>query len=183
MPWLRYRARMHRLAIVVAFLTSVAACSDPAPPAVNPPGRGSQAKRPITPRSKLPDVIQPLVPKHGIYAAGGGHVSSAWRVVIDTDARTIFGGTASKPNTPSYGPMDKQTTKQLTPANEQLLTKLADDAWTEPGPATPPSPTVDYGEIFIVLDGDDTFFLEGYGPIRQPLAAKAIIELRAAAGL
>lgn len=41
----------------------------------------------------------------------------------------------------------------------------------------------DYDELVIVADGDDVFFLEGYGPIRRPIAAKAITELRAIAKL
>ena len=44
-------------------------------------------------------------------------------------------------------------------------------------------PTADYDEIFVVLDGDDAFYLQGFGPIRRPVAAQAIIEFRAAAGL
>jgi hypothetical protein len=139
--------------------------------------------RAITPRAKLPDAVKPLLPQHGIYLAGGGLVSSAWRVVIDTDANTIYGGTASEANAPSYGKMDKEKRKDLSPRNEVLLMRLAEDAWREVPPKETIDPTVDYDEIMIVLDGDDAFYLQGYGPIRRPLAAKAIIELRAAAGL
>ena len=54
--------------------------------------------------------------------------------------------------------------------------------------ASPPrpsraEPTADYDEIVIVCDGDDCFFLEGYGPIKRPAAAKLIEMLRAAGGL
>ncbi len=139
--------------------------------------------RPITPRSKLPAAILPLLPKHGVYVAGGGLVSSAWRVVLDLDAKTIYAGSATRPNAPSFGPMDKEATKDLSQRNQELLMGLANAAWAEPPSQDPPNPTADYDELFIVLEGDDTFFLEGYGPIRQPAAAKAIVELRAAAGM
>jgi hypothetical protein len=139
--------------------------------------------RPVTPRSKLPAAILPLLPKHGVYAAGGGLVSSAWRVVLDLDAKTIYAGSATRANAPSFGPMDKETTKDLSQRNQELLMGLANAAWAEPPSKHPPDPTVDYDELFIVLEGDDTFYLEGYGPIRQPAAVKAIVELRAAAGL
>jgi hypothetical protein len=138
--------------------------------------------RPITPRSKLPAAIQPLLPQHGIYAAGGGLVSSAWRVVVDYDAKTIFGGTSAASNAPSFGPMDKENRRGLSAANETLLRQVAEDAWREPA-ERPVDPPADYDAILVVLDGDDTFYLQGYGPIRRPAAAKAIVELRAAAGL
>src|ERR1700733_5614880 len=64
--------------------------------------------RAITPRAQLPKVIQPLLPKHGIYAAGGGLTSSAWRVVVDADAASVRAGTSAKPSAPSYGALDKQ---------------------------------------------------------------------------
>lgn len=137
----------------------------------------------ITPRAKLPTAIQPLLPKRGVYIAGGGLVSSAWRVVVDYDKKTIYGGTASQANAPSYGKMPKEATNPLSPRNELHLTKLAEDVWREQPPSAPVDPTVDYDEIFVVLDGDDSFFLQGFGPIRRPVAAKAIIEFRAAAGL
>ena len=44
----------------------------------------SRAHRPTTPRSKLPAVTKPLLPKRGIYAAGGGLTSSGWRVVVES---------------------------------------------------------------------------------------------------
>lgn len=141
------------------------------------------SRRPVTPRAKLPAALQPHLPRNGIYVAGGGLVSSAWRVVVDLDAKTIYAGTSSHPNAPSFGPMDKEARKDLSPRNQELLMSLAHDAWSEPPPRDPPRPTADYDEVFVVLEGDDTFFLDGFGPITQPGAAKAIVELRAAAGL
>lgn len=142
----------------------------------------------VTPRAKLPAAIQKLLPKHGVYIAGGGLVSSAWRVVVDYDNKTIYGGQAAagrggSANAPSFGPMSKEATNPLSQRNEVHLTKLGEDVWREAPPKDPVDPTADYDEIFIVLDGDDAFYLQGFGPIRRPVAAKAIIEFRAAAGL
>lgn len=138
--------------------------------------------RQLTPRDKLPEVVQPLLPQHGIYAAGGGLVSSAWRVVVDRDAKTIYAGTAQGANAASFGKMDKESTKPLSPRNDTHLVELAEAAWREPR-GKPTDATADYDEILIIVDGNDAFFLQGYGPIRQPAAAKMIEELRAAAGL
>jgi len=154
--------------------------------ATPPPGPGAgivNGPRAITPRSQLPAALVPLLPVHGVYIAGGGLVSTPWRVVVDYDRKTIYGGTSKQANAPSFGKMDSEKTRELSPRNEVLLAKLAEDAWREPPPKTPPDPTADYDEIFVVLDGEDTFYLQGFGPIRRPLAAKAIIELRAAAGM
>jgi hypothetical protein len=64
------------------------------------------ADRRITPRDKLPEVVKPLLPQRGFYAAGGALVSSASRVVVERDAKTIYGGTAEGPNPASFGKMD-----------------------------------------------------------------------------
>lgn len=166
--------------VLVAVLL-FAACGDhSAPPPAKPV---ATAQRPITPRSKLPANLIPLVPQHGIYAAGGGLTSTPWRVVVDDDANTLFAGSSKTPNTPSFGKLEKEATQPLSPRNKDYLGKLADDAWREPAPATPPEPIADSDEIVIVCDGDDCFFLEGYGPIKRPAAAKLIEMLRAAGGL
>jgi hypothetical protein len=137
----------------------------------------------VTPRSQLPRKLAPLVPRHGIYAAGGGLTSSAWRVVIDNDANTIFTGRSKQMNASSLGTMEREDKQPLTPRNKGLLSKLADDACREPPPATAPQPTADYDELLIIADGDDTCLIEGYGPIHRPAAAHLIEMLRAAGGL
>lgn len=109
-------------------------------------------------------------------------MSSAWRIVVDRDAKTIYAGTAQGANAPSFGKMDTETTKQLSPRNDRHLAELAEVAWREP-PARPTEGTADYDEILIIVDGSDAFLLQGFGPIRSPAAAKLIEELRAAAGL
>jgi hypothetical protein len=139
--------------------------------------------RAITPRAQLPKLIQPLLPKHGIYAAGGGLTSSAWRVVVDADAASVRAGTSAKPNAPSYGALDKQASLPIARADVAGLMALGEAAWREPPPSTPPSPTADYDEILIVVDGDDAFYLEGYGPIRRDAGAAVIKAVRVAGKL
>ena len=163
---------------VLAVVLLVAACADHSSPKPAAP-----AERAVTPRSKLPEKVAPLVPRHGIYAAGGGLTSAPWRVVVDTDAATIFAGSSAQQNAPSFGKLDKEATRPLTAPNRDHLMKLAADAWTEAPPAKPPEPIADYDEILVVADGDDTFYLEGFGPIRRPIAANLIQDLRAAGAL
>jgi hypothetical protein len=83
----------------------------------------------------------------------------------------------------AVGRQDRETTKPLAAADRDHLVALANDPWAETAPSRPPPPTADYDELLIVADGDDTFYLEGFGPIRRAAAAKAIEALRGAAGL
>jgi hypothetical protein len=161
-------------------LIVLAACSTEAAP---PPQAAKPVAREITPRSKLPRALQAVVPQHGVYAAGGGLMSSPWRVVVDTDANTIYGGSGKQAGESSLDKLEHERTQPLTPRNRDRLVALANDAWTEPVPATRPDPIADYDEILIVADGESCFYLDGYGPIKRPLAAKTIEEMRAAAGL
>ncbi len=161
--------------MVVVILAACGGAPAPQPQPVS-------VKRTITARTALPKSIVPLVPQHGIFAAGGAR-GSAWRVVVDTDANTLYAGSAHGPDAAAFGPMEREATNPLTAPNKQYLTKLADDAWHEPAPAVRPENVEGSDEILIVADGDDTFFLRGNGPIRRPLAAKAIEQLRAAGAL
>jgi hypothetical protein len=162
----------------VLALLLVMACADHGAPKPATP-----AQREVTPREKLPVKLAPLVPQHGIYAAGGGLTSAPWRVVVDDDANTIYGGSSQQQGGSTLGKLDREQTKPLTPRNKDLLGKLASDAWTEPAPGKGADPIADYDEILIVADGNDCFFLEGFGPIRRPAAAHLIEMLRAASGL
>lgn len=166
---------------VLAVVLLVVACADHPSHVPTAP-----VARQVTPRSKLPEHVAPLVPRHGIYAAGGGLTSAPWRVVVDDDANTIYAGSSKQQNASSLGKLDSEQTKPLTPRNKELLGKLANDAWTEPPPAKPGETTADYDELVIVADGDDCFYLDGYGPITaasRPHAAHLIEMLRAAGGL
>lgn len=163
-----------------AILLTLMACGGEPTAPTTPPTTGN---RPVTPRKDLPAAIQPLLPQHGVYVAGGGLVSQPWRVVVDIDADTIYAGSSTEGNGASFGELEKEATKALSPRNETHLMQMAYAAWGEPPPAQPYDPVDDYDEIFVVLEGEDAFYLQGFGPIRQPLAAQAIVELRAAGGL
>lgn len=148
-----------------------------------PDHAGADHTRPAQARATLPLALATLVPRNGIFAAGGGLVSPAWRVVVDIDANTVFGGSMDGASTSSTGPMDHESRRALTPRNKNHLMQMAYSAWAEPAPSKPSAPTADYDEVLVVAEGDQVFYLEGYGPIRQPLAAATIVEVRAAAGL
>ena len=168
---------MTRLLVLIV----LAACSSDAPPPPQPPSKSATPDS--TPRDKLPRALQTAVPQHGIYAAGGGLMSSPWRVVVDTDANTIFGGSGKQAGESSLDRLEHERTQPLTPRNRDHLMALANDAWSEQPTSTNPAPQADYDEILIVADGERCFYLDGYGPIKRPLAAKVIEELRAAAAL
>jgi hypothetical protein len=122
------------------------------------------------------------VPQHGVYLAGGGEKSEVFRVIVDTDAKTIYTG-KGPPATPLHGNLPEERTRELTPRNEEHLMKLCADAWAEPAPTAPEDPVQGYDEFFIVADGNELFFVQGKGPIKRPKAVKAIEALRAAAAL
>jgi hypothetical protein len=163
-----------------AILLTLMACGGEPTQTTTPQTTGA---RPVTPRKDLPAALQPLLPQHGILVAGGGLVSQPWRIVVDIDADTIFAGSSLEGGASALRQLDKESTKPLSPRNETHLMQMAYAAWAEPPPAQPYDLVDDYEEVLVVLEGDDTFYLQGYNPIRQPLAAQAIVELRAAAGL
>jgi hypothetical protein len=166
-----------RLVLTVTLALGSAACGSAPPPAPTAP-----AQRVSIARRQLPSDIQPLVPQHGIFLSGGGAKSEVFRVVIDTDAKTIY--TAKAPaGTPLHGKLADEHTRELTPRNEAHLTRLSADAWSEPAPATEPSPVEGYDEFLVIADGDELLFLQGFGPIKRPKAVTAIEALRAAAAL
>ena len=148
----------------------------------SPPKQTTTRMRDSISRKELGPDIAPLVPKHGALAMGGGVKSPVFRVIIDTDAKTIYTG-SSPADSSLWGKLAEERTRELTPRNEQHLMKLCADAWSEPAPATPPDKVDGYDEFLIIADGDEVFFLEGHGPITRPAAAKAIEALRAAAAL
>jgi hypothetical protein len=157
-------------------LIVLVACAAPQEPRIR------RAEVVITSRAEVPAEFKTLVPQHGVLLAGGGDKSPVFRIVVDTDAKTIYTGKAP-PATPLHAALPDERTRELTPPNEQHLMQLANDAKAEPAPAQPPERVRGYDEIFVVADGDSVFFLQGRGPITRPLAIKAIEALRAAAAL
>jgi hypothetical protein len=169
---------LRRWVFVTAVMSaSLLACGgSPAPQPRSHTTRQSVARR------ELPAELQPLVPKHGAVATGGGVKSAVFRVIVDTDAKTIYTGSAPAGATLG-GTLLEERTRELTPANEHHLMQLCANAWSEPEPVTAPERVEGYVEYLIVADGDEIFFLDGRGPITRPAAAKAIEALRAAAAL
>lgn len=134
----------------------------------------SKAHRPTTPRSKLPAAVRPLLPRRGIYAAGGGLTSGAWRVVVDLDSRQLFAGSNPRRSAPSFGPMPRHKKIKLRFEDAVKIVRIADRVWRAKHPM-PGRPIADYDEIIILVDGDEAFFLQGFGPIRSP-EGKAFIK-------
>ena len=163
------------LARVVVVL-SLVACAAPQEPRIR------RAEVVITSRAEVPAEFQKLVPKHGVFVTGGGDKSPVYRIVVDTDAKTIYTGKAPAA-TPLTGALAEERTRELTPPNEQHLIQLCMDAQSEPAPEVAPERVVGYDEILVIVDGDNVFFLQGRGPITRPHAVKAIEALRAAAAL
>lgn len=156
----------------------LAACGGSSAP---PPQQPAHTLRPTVARRELPKVLAALVPKHGVLTTGGGVKSPVFRVIVDTDAKTIISGSAPAGSALGEKLADEKT-RELTPRNEQHLMQLCADAWSEN--AAPSTDRVEgYDEYLIIADGEELFLLQGHGPITRPLAAKAIEMLRAAAAL
>jgi hypothetical protein len=167
---------------------SLASCTrdsdNPAPGAASATTPASASPTPTahngrrnTARVAIPVTIQPLLPKHGIYASGGGRTSRPWRVIVDLVAKTIHSATGDREGMPPHEKLDHESTRPLSDAEQFDLTGLAERAWREPMPVLL-SPTGDYDEILVSVDGEDIFFLEGFGPIRPPEAALLVGKLK-----
>jgi hypothetical protein len=138
----------------------------------------ASAARASQPRAKLAAAIQPLLPKRGLYAAGGGFMSTPWRIVVELDdhgTATLRAGKGTQRGGSSDGPMT-ETTRQLDAATTADVMDCGNRAWRE---KREPNlhPIADYDEVLAVLDGDDTFWLEGFGPIRGGAAEQCIAKL------
>src|SRR5690349_4534133 len=66
----------------------------PTPPTTPPVTTGSPTPfgfstepRTAQPRANLAPGLLPLLPQHGIYAAGGGLMSTPWRIVVELDGK------------------------------------------------------------------------------------------------
>ncbi len=152
------------------------ACGGQAPPPSQP------VPRPVSARSELPPELAALVPTHGVYLTGGGTKSPVFRVIVDTDGKSIYTGTAPA-GSPLIGKMADGRTRELTPRNEEHLMRLCADAWSEQPPASTSDPVEGYEEWLVIADADQLFVLHERGPIKRPKAVAAIEALRAAAAL
>jgi len=133
----------------------------------------ASGERPTMAREKLPKVVQPLLPERGIYAAGGGASSAAWRVTLTLGGDLVAGAATSGA---SFADM-KTSEKKLDATTLREVVTLADRAWREP--RTPPAhPAADYDEIVIFVDGKDAWLIEGYGPLSGGAAEALVTRLR-----
>lgn len=123
--------------------------------------------RPVQGRDAISDAVAPQVPQRGIYAAGGGMTSSAWRVIINLDDASIEHADSEADGSSSVGEMDENQQWALEPAELSALIALADAAWREDQPPVE-DPTADYGELVILADGDAVRVIQPFGPAVAP---------------
>jgi hypothetical protein len=128
----------------------------------------------------LPVTIRPLLPTHGIYAAGGGSASKPWRAIVDLSANTVTTSTGKTVGMMPFEKLDMETTRPLTDIERTDFMSLAEHAWREPMPVLE-HPTGTYGEVLVAIDGENTFYLDGFGPVRPPAAAALVARLKAIA--
>lgn len=135
-------------------------------------------------REQVSAAVRALLPQHGLYAAGGGINSSAWRVIISTDSKppNFTWGTSSTKNASSCDAMmQKNGNGTLSEKDVEKLMKVAEEAKKDQ-PAKPLM-TMSYDEILVICEGDVCHKLNGYGPIQAKHAAELIKKMRSAAGL
>ena len=154
--------------------TTASAGSDPLAASISGPRRN-------TPLAIVPGTVQPLLPKHGIYAHGGGTATTPWRTIVDLDAGTVTAATSSSVGGLPFDKMEHTSTRPLTDAERTVFTGLSERAWREPMP-TLSHPTGDYGEVLATTDGDDAFYLDGFGPMQPAAAAALVNKLKLIAG-
>jgi hypothetical protein len=162
--------------VVVMLVVGCGACGGGEPRPTSPAPRRTFA------RSELPAEIVAVLPNHGVYLAGGGTRSAVFRVIVDTDGKAIYTGTAPA-GTPVLGAMAEGRTRALTPRNEEHLVGLCADARNEAAAQAASNPVEGYEEWLVIANGDELFVLHERGPIKRPKAMRAVEALRAAAAL
>jgi hypothetical protein len=181
-PRFRSTSRAVLVAIFAFTLTGAvpasASAGQGAGAAAKPTGGPAFAKKPrrAQPRTVVPDEVLALLPWKGIYAAGGGSSSPAWRVVVTLEG-DLRAGSNARPGSSTTALLDKTRTKLTPDALTQLL-KLADRAWREK-PARGASMGDDYFETLVVADGEEVFLLDPKGPITGGAAAALLTALKA----
>jgi len=168
---------VYTLGILAAL--SVAACSKssdgPAAAAsasaAPEPSYGSDRR--TTPIGDVPAPIMPFLPKHGVYASGAGAKSTPWRAVLDFDAKTLTTATGTMIGGLAFDKTLKETTHPLSDLELADARHLAELAWREPMPVLT-HPSGDYGEVLVSIDGNQAFYLDGFGPM-QPVSAATLV--------
>lgn len=161
-------------ALAVALSSALAVV--PPPPEV--PVSFSHQPRTAVSRDTLPAAVRPHLPQRGIYAAGGGIVSSSWRIVVDLQTGILVAGENPEPNSRSFGTMPHLLRVYLPASVLKELVALADALWRVPRSRSE-HPTADYDELIVLADGGDGFKLQGFGPIRSAPGKALIDRLRA----
>ena len=95
-------------------------------------------------------------------------------MVVDLDSRQLFTGVNPRMSSSSFGPMPKHKKIKLRFEDAARIVRMADRVWRAKH-AVPARPIADYQEIIILVDGDEAFYLEGFGPIRSP-EGKALLK-------
>jgi len=151
-----------------------------AAPPEEPPVAFDKSAAPSVDRSRVPAKVRPLLPKRGVYAAGGGLMSSSWRAVLDLETGVLKLSENASQNSKSFGLMSVTTTVMLSAETSKEVVGLANKVWKGKH-GLPNHPNADYGELIVLADDKDCFVLDGYGPFGAG-AAKALIDrLRALA--
>ena len=127
-------------------------------------------------RQHIPPGIRERLPARGIYAAGGGLTSAAWRVIVDFDARTLARSSGPR-NGSTLGAMADTVVEPLEPSALAALRDASGQAFSEKA-QLPAQPSVDYEELLVLADGQSVRLINGFGPIRSPKAAALIALLR-----
>ena len=137
----------------------------------------SRTARPLTAAANVPAALLERTQSVAIYAAGGGLTSTPWRVEIDLYGHCLAARGTSAGQSSLGHLADQRRTVLLSEALSPIVA-LADRVWREPRePNT--QPTADYDEVLLFRDGEDLFYLQGFGPIRGGSAQQLIERLRA----
>jgi hypothetical protein len=141
--------------------------------AQSPPG----PPRDMASCDKAPKVVRPHLPKVGVYAAGGGLTSAAWRVSVDLRSGDARFGSNPKANSPSYGRMARQAFATLPKDVITMLIARAESLQIA-AIGVPGHPIVDYQELIVLTGANGCAVFDGYGPFVEGPARELITALR-----
>jgi hypothetical protein len=179
------RSRRRAVTLRILAALSLAACSrgdnagtSSANPSAAAEMPGDAGPRRTTGLDIVPETIRPHLPKHGVYAAGGGTSSTPWRTIVDLDANTVTTATSPAVGALYFTKLEKESTRPLTGTERAEVMRLAEKAQREPMMNITTTPTSAYNEVLVTTEGERAFYLEGYGPIRPTAAADLVVDLK-----
>ncbi|MCC6874255.1 MAG: hypothetical protein IT378_08085 [Sandaracinaceae bacterium] len=132
-----------------------------------------------TPLDRLPPAIQGPLMHLTIYAAGGGLTSRPWRIRLSLYGN-LSAAEGDRAGGSSAGTLPRNWETQVSERELREIVALADRAWREPRQPSA-HPTADYDEVLAMRDGDEVFFVQGFGPLRGGAVEALIARLRAVA--